>query len=242
MKNKIQKIASFLGLLILFTNCHKDGAWGVRGEGAIITQTRDLGTFNEIECDVHADVLFTQDDKTSIEISAQENILSVLKMEVVGNTLRLSFKREVWSYEKITIHIHAPSLKRFDLSGSGELIVQNKIEGDQLHLKISGSGKITIPLLVVNHVELQSSGSSTVRIEAGTISTQAISISGSGYYKADQVASESCEISVSGSGEAAVKVKTKLWVTISGSGKVKYYGSPTVVSDISGSGRVVDMD
>lgn len=242
MKNKIKLVTTCAALIILFANCHKDGAWGIRGEGAKITQTRDLGTFNEIECDVHAEVLFTQDDKTSIEISAQENILSVMKMEVSGSTLRIGFKRDVWTYEKITIIIHAPALKRFEVSGSGELTVQNKLEGEQLILKVSGSGKITIPTVTVNNLEFQSSGSGTVRIEGGSIRSQKIDISGSGYYQAAEVSCETCEIGMSGSGEATVKVEQRLWVSISGSGKVKYYGSPNVVTDISGSGKVIDMD
>ena len=242
MKTTIQFII-ITAVLGLFTqSCRKYNGWGIKGEGESITQTKSIGNFSEIDCEVDAEIIYTQSNDTYIEITAQQNILSVLDMRIEGNTLTIEFKREVWNYKRIKIILHSPTLNAIEIDRSGELIVQNKLSGEDLDIDMSGSGKITIPNIQLNYLKSKISGSGSIKISEGAINNQSISISGSGYYSSEKAISQTCDVNISGSGEAILNAQNKLIVSISGSGKVKYRGKPLVTKDISGSGQLIALD
>lgn len=240
------KSIQFITILVvtfLFTqSCRKYGGWGIRGEGDLVTQTKSLGNFSEIDCDVDAEIIYATSNDTYIEVSAQQNILAVLDMRIEGKTLNIEFKREVWHYKRIKIMLHSPSLNAIEMDGSGELYVQNKLVGDNLNIDISGSGKVEIPHIQLSQLKCKISGSGTIKINEGELTSQSISISGSGYSSTEKVISQTSDVDISGSGEIILNVQNKLNVSISGSGKVMYRGKPLVTKDISGSGQLIALD
>ncbi len=242
MKTSLKFFSAISLATLLFTACSKEGTWGIKGEGDAVTQTRDLGKFNEIESSIDAEILYTQDSTTSIEISAQQNILSVLDITVSGNVLKIGFKRNVWTYSKVRLVIHTPELKHIDMSGSGDFLVQNKLTGSEFQIDISGSGNVSIPTVTLTNLDTRISGSGTVKITTGTVTTQKVVMSGSGFYSTENVMAQNADLNISGSGEIIVTAQNRLWVSLSGSGKVKYHGKPLITTEISGSGKLIALD
>lgn len=240
---QIIKLIIIVSIISIFSqSCRKGGPWGIRGKGSNVTETRDLKDFDRIQLSIDADVYYTQDSVYKVEISAQSNILTVLKVEVSGSELKLDFKRNVWDHNKIKITVHSPNLKGLSISGSGDINVQNSVNTSDLELNISGSGNIYLPFLNSQNVSARISGTGDIKIAGGGTKTETLTVSGSGNIDAKDFVAENCTAKISGLGDISVHATEILNVTISGTGDVSYRGKPSVSSDISGLGKLIHLD
>lgn len=234
----MKKLSVLLGLasMIIFTSCEK-----VIGEGALVTETRTTRSFDGIESQVSANVVYAQGTDYKVELTAQQNILNVMETPISGNTLVVKFKNNVRvkKHEQITIKVTAPSVSSINSSGSGNVSVLSPLTGNDLSFRLSGSGNIDLPTITCNNLETSISGSGNISIAGGTANTEHFKISGSGDIDARNVLSKSATTNTSGSGTIRLSASERLDVTISGSGSVYYWGTPIVSTNVSGSGRVI---
>jgi hypothetical protein len=188
----------------------------VTGSGNLISESRDVQGFKEIELAGSGNVNLTQGDSESVTIEAEDNLMPLLTTEVRGQRLVLGIvpNTSIKPTKLITYTITAKDVSQLVVSGSGT-IVQPRIQTDDLKVEISGSGNITL---------------------SGSVETQDIILSGSGVYDADEVESNAAFVTISGSGNALLNVQNTLDVTISGSGAVVYSGQPTITENITGLG------
>ena len=238
----IQLILAISLLSIFSQSCRKGGPWGIKGKGPNVTETKELEGFDKIHLSMDADIYYTQDSVYKVEISAQQNILAVLKTEVKNHALQFDFRRNVWGHSKIKITVHTPDLNDISISGSGDITAQNTLNTNALELSISGSGNINLPSVNAKNLKVTISGSGDVKISGGSLISETFKISGSGDIDAEGIMAENSTITISGSGDAKVYVTESLDVRISGSGDVHYKGNPSIDSDISGSGKLTRLD
>jgi hypothetical protein len=233
----MKKLSVLLGAsMIMFASCEK-----VIGEGALVTETRTTGSFDGIESQVSANVVYSQGNDYKVELTAQQNILNVMETPISGNKLIVKFKNSVRvkKHEQITIKVIAPSISSINSSGSGNVSVLSPLAGNDMSFRLSGSGNIDLPTVTCSYLETTISGSGNIYIAGGTATTEYLKISGSGDIDARNVLSKSATTNTSGSGTIRLSASEKLDVTISGSGSVYYWGTPIVSTNVSGSGRVI---
>lgn len=232
------KKLSFLlvALVTVFTSCEK-----VVGEGMLVNETRTATSFSGIESELSANIDFVQGNDYKVELTAQQNILNVLETPVVNNKLIVRFKNNVRvrSHEQITIKVTAPSISSLGLSGSGNVNVLSALSANEISLRVSGSGNVTVPLVDCSQLEANISGTGNISIANGTAASEKLKISGSGHIDVKSVSAKSVTTTTSGSGSMKVNAAETLNVTISGSGSVYYWGTPAVTTNISGSGKVI---
>ncbi|PBQ33448.1 hypothetical protein CNR22_17245 [Sphingobacteriaceae bacterium] len=226
----------------VFSACRKGGPWGIKGKGENVTETRSATGFDQIDHSIDADIYYTQDSIYKVEISAQPNILAVLKTEVKNGILFFDYRRNVWDHNTVKITIHAPKLKEIALSGSGDMNFQNEIIAADMKIKISGLGEVYFPKLTAQNLNINISGSGSVKIADGAVKSENCEISGLGSVDALGLVAENAELEISGSGDMKVNVTENLDISISGSGSVSYKGNPRLSKSISGSGKVIHLN
>ncbi len=226
-------------LVLLLPSCLD--RFGIRGEGATVTQQRTPGTFNAVALNIDADVVLHTDSTYRIEVTGQQNILDVLRTNVNGNELVIDFTDCVIEYSALTIHIYAPVYVQVSICGSGNVSNTGILNTGNFKTKISGSGNLSLSNLQCTTVETDISGSGNITL-SGTAQTINHESSGSGSLKAYGLTGNAVDISISGSGDAEVNVTQNLTVDISGSGDVYYRGTPALNVSISGSGRVIHVN
>ena len=117
----------------------------------------------------------------------------------------------------LRITVTAPSVRAFDLSSSGDLVIRN-YDQPTLTVAISGSGEVEA---------------------SGRTETVELDISGSGEADFSGLLTRDADVEISGSGEAAVGPTGAARIAISGSGDVDLTRRPASLSQsISGSGDV----
>lgn len=205
--------------------------------GDTVTEERILESFNRVEIDGCIDVTYKISDETKVEIRAGENHMDDIFTTVIGD--KLVFDEDVnfnWNHS-VSATLYGPDLSEITIDGSGSFDA-SEMEGDEINLKIEGSGDIDIE---ANYTEIKSSISGSGDIDiTGDAEIMDVTISGSGRVDARHLDVQDCQVVVAGSGDSYVNVSESLDITISGSGDVHYWGNPSSVqSNVNGSGDII---
>ena len=213
----------------------------VRGSGNVITESRTVAGFNAVELSGIGTLIIEQGDKESLEITAEENLMSHIRSDVSGSRLQLGGEDFVnlRPTKDIIYRLKVKNLRQIESSGLGK-VEMNDLETGDLDIEISGNGRVSLGNLRANSLTLEISGLGDVSIN-GEVKSQQIEISGAGNYNSPNLASETASVEISGTGTAILWVTNQLDLDLSGAGTVHYYGSPLINSDISGSGTVKNL-
>lgn len=235
-------IAVFLASTIALTACGFPVRFTeVRGSGNVITESRTVAGFNAVELSGIGTLIIEQGDRETLEITAEDNLMSRIKSSVSGSRLQLGSEEfvNILPTKDIIYRLKVKNLNQIESSGLGK-IEMKKLKTDKLMVEISGSGRISLDNLQAATLRLDISGLGDISI-SGNVKSQQVQISGAGNYKAPNLASETANVDISGTGNAILWVTEQLDLDISGAGKVHYYGSPQINSDISGAGVVKNL-
>ena len=230
--------------MITTSSCMFVGGERIRGNGNLVTQDRPVSGFSGVKSSGFFDVYVSSGTSQTVKIEAEENLQSYIETTMDGNILEIDTKEGYWLRPKkqVKIFITSPSFTSVRLSGSGNIISQNKIMGTEtIDLALSGSGDIKVDVDAPS-VKAEINGSGNMELKGQAKSFEG-SVSGSGDIKAMDLRSEETKIRISGSGDANVYASMRLEVRVAGSGDVKYAGGvQSVSSNISGSGSVKKVD
>jgi Putative auto-transporter adhesin, head GIN domain len=139
------------------------------------------------------------------------------------------------------IYVTSPGFNHLSLSGSGNIVGQNKIsDSSRIYVGLSGSGDVRLEVDAPS-VEANITGSGNITL-SGNTRTFSADTRGSGDIKAFDLKAEESAVDIAGSGNAEVFASVKLKVDVAGSGDVKYKGAPQVDSHVAGSGGVKKVD
>ena len=232
---KIQYIILLLAGTAMLASCSK-----INGKGDVVTEERTLGNCTGISLAMDAYVTYAPDTAYSLVIQGQQNILDRIKTNVENGTLVIKYEDHVriGTHDQITAVIRGPGVTRLDISGSGNMTVDEPWDIYSARLNISGSGNISVAVLNGHDLEATISGSGNIKGHSGNCKTETLTISGSGNIDVIGIQADTAYANISGSGDIKLAVSDYLHATISGSGNIRYFGNPIIVTNISGSGTV----
>ena len=228
-----------LSVVFLFSSCITNW-FGVTGKGSIVTETRQVSSFNSVDLTGAADVEITKGDSLVVKVSNYENIIQYLYLEVEDNTLIIRNEPETTilfnSKAKVQITMPDPLYAAY-LTGSGNFTINSGFN-DLNTLKIIGSGNMNITENgSYNDLDVRILGSGDITAK-GTVNSLTAKIVGSGNLKLANLVAVNSDCAISGSGNIYTNATSSLKATISGSGTIEYSGTPTVNTSITGSGSV----
>ena len=205
-------------------------------------ETRKVGDFSYISMGINADVFIKQGSIIEVILEGDEETLENTKTYVSGNTLKIRSENISWwkNSKKIKVYITLKDFTGVSVSGSGSVVNEGMLKGENVELHVSGSGDIDLNLQA-RDTDISISGSGSIILE-GKGKTAGLSISGSGKLDAQDYVLETITIKISGSGGAYIYATKEIESRISGSGTIHYKGEPDKLSNrSSGSGRLRKM-
>jgi Putative auto-transporter adhesin, head GIN domain len=190
----------------------------VVGSGTAATETRNVSDFSAVVMYGSGQLIVDHGDVEALTITGDDNLLPYLTSDVQNGKLSLGTKpnTSITNRVQIVYHLTVKKLDAVESYGSGSADV-NGVATDKLSVTTKGSGNVKV---------------------AGKVTTQEISLSGSGDYNAENLDSRQASVQASGSGSATVRVSDSLNVQLNGSGSVGYHGDPSLTKAVNGSGRV----
>lgn len=184
----------------------------------------------------------SQGTEQKLLVVADDDVLRHLKTTVRNGTLYVEMEDHYGYHFDSDVHVFVTmkEVRALHVAGSGNIKGETTVQSDELKLKISGSGNITMDVKATS-IRTAIAGSGDVRL-TGSTENHDVGISGSGSVSALDLSADRYDISISGSGTSKVSVKSSLDISISGSGKVSYSGNPDKLNtQVSGSGRVTKL-
>ena len=212
MKNKLYIVALAL-LVLLSAGCD----WrGVRGNGTIKTEQRPVGPFTRIEAGGFYDIQW-QPGPPSLSLTTDENLLSHIETRMNGSVLKIETHGQIAPTHGVTVVITSPSLTGAELSGALKLKA-TQLSGDRFALDTSGATKVAL---------------------AGRANRLIASLTGASKLNAETLQTQDVEISGTGAGKADVNATNSLRAAITGAGRVSYGRNPkSVEKKITGAGKI----
>ncbi|MBA2250294.1 MAG: DUF2807 domain-containing protein [Chitinophagaceae bacterium] len=229
--------AAFFSVIILISCNGING--GIHGSGNIKTEQRNVGDFNGVLVSSSIDVEVVQGDHASVEISADDNVLRYIIVDINNGMLDIRQKDNTsFNDTHISAKVTAPVINKLYVEGSGNLTVNNILkDASQIEIKLQGSGDIdatvNAPL-----IKITSDGSGNITLKGKTQTLDAQS-SGSGDLKCADLLSENTMITSNGSGNSNVYSSVSIKAKTNGSGDINYSGKPKSTQiEKNGSGSI----
>ncbi|MCD7973707.1 MAG: DUF2807 domain-containing protein [Candidatus Azobacteroides sp.] len=215
------------------------------GNKTIVTHEIPVEEYSGIELSTAGEVLYRQaaGEAPYLEIITDENIFSLLVIQVVENRLVIKTKGGATvSPSQLTIHTNSSKLKDIKIDGSGKVVLTGEITSENMNMEITGSGKIEGERVNCRKSDLKITGPGTITLK-GTGENLSCSIIGSGKIHMYEYMASKVTCKTTGSGEMEIYAGEELTSRTRGSGNVRYKGYP-VKKNItnSGSGRTIQME
>lgn len=208
-------IAAFLALAL--AGCD---VGGLRGNGHLVTEQRDLAPFKNLEIGGAFDIDW-RSGSPSVSVTTDENLMQFVELHVSDGTLHARTARSVHPTHSIKLKLTGSALEAASLSGA------SRLQADQL----SGA-----------RFSLETAGASKVQLQ-GAVTELVAGMTGASNLRAESLQTKSAELSLAGAGSARVNVSDALKVSITGAGKVEYSGNPAQVErHITGAGTIRKRD
>lgn len=189
---------------------------GIPGSGVAATELREVGDFDEIEFSGVGRLEVTVGQPKRIEMTADDNLLPVLRTVAKGTRLVIEPIEEIRPRIPIVIKVTVPELKHVSGAGFPEIVVEG-IQNETFSIGIMGNGKI---------------------VARGTTDDLDISVTGYGDVQTTELAAEAVDVTIMGNGHVVTHAIKTLDVSITGAGTVFYGGEPVVKERIMGSGTI----
>lgn len=218
-----------------------DVGGAIAGSGVVRSESREAENFDAVRIEYPAEVTVRQGSSESVQIEAEDNLLSQLTAEVRNGTLVLENSEQNWRErvnpsEPVLVTITVTDLNRVQFPTAGKMLIEG-LETDSLSVSVSGAGDVTLVDMTAETLEISLSGAGSIDAEGQSDRLQ-LQISGLGSFNGGDLQSQEAAIQISGAGSATVWVENTLDASISGAGSINYYGDPNVNEQISGVGSV----
>ena len=241
---KMKKYLFFLSALVLFafSSCQKYA-------GNPITKDFYIeGSYTELQVEDAFDVTVS-DDATQITITAGENVMPNVVVEIVDNTLKIYLKG--WHINRgadMTVILpYNPDLTSVDLSGASEFHSEYGLEGQKVEVELSGAADFYCDV-VADEIDMEASGASSINGNVtatdldlelsgasnatlmGQVNKLDIELSGASDIKKTVeggrygLVCDQCEGSMSGSCNAYIHCDGRICVDLSGASTLHYTG------------------
>lgn len=203
------------------------GGKTVKASRNYVTKNIKVDNFTGLNLAGSPNVTYTQKaGKPEVEVYTSDNIVDLLDINVVNNTLNIKFKKGVnVSYNKLEIRVSSETLNNISVAGSGNVELANGLKTDNLKVSVAGSGDLKLDNVSAAGTEASVSGSGTA-ILTGTSQEADYRVAGSGDLFASGLQAKRVSASVSGSGDIKCHATDFLKARTSGSGNIGYKGNP----------------
>jgi hypothetical protein len=179
------------------------GSFGFEnGSGNVIQRDIPVSNFKKVRLAGLGNLHIEQCEEESLHIEGEDNILDLLRIEVLQDELHIGFERGAvipHLTKPLNFTLKAKTMEGITLSGAGN-VDAGSLHGERLNLSISGAGDMETETLEVGDLEMKISGSGDLETGAITAGKTNLTISGRGNIKAKALHSATLMLKISGSG------------------------------------------
>ena len=216
MKKNVLKAGIATLVMLLFSL----GVTAQDGNKNVITQTRNVATFDGLSVSGIFKVIYTQGEPQSVKIETDENLMEQVVTEVHGGKLEIGTKGSIHNSSKMIAYVTSKSLNFLGMSGATKFNATNKIETQKLKIELSGVANATFTANVTD-VICNLSGTAKLDLE-GTGEQLSADLSGTAKLMAAKYEIKDAKVDASGVGTATINATKTVALNASGVSKITY--------------------
>lgn len=213
----------------------------VSGSGTIVSETREVSTFERVVLAGEGHVIVTPGSQPSLEIETDDNLLPHVVSSVQGGELVLSTEEgvDLDPSNTVTYRVGLPAITGIELLGAGALDV-GRVETDRFEVLLAGAGNIRVEAVVADRIDVTLGGAGSIGL-SGEVDLQVVDLPGAGNYRAENLQSAAAEVRSTGAVGATLWAVDRLDITASGTGSIRYYGHPTIDQSVTGTASIESL-
>ena len=226
-------VATILSFLLFSCNFDMNFVTGVKGNGNVTIENRTLNQpFNAIQTNQGLDVYITQGNEESILIEADENLHELIRTEVTDNELRIYLDKNIGYASSKKVIVTFKDVSKITSTSGSDLVSTNTIETDHLELNSSSGSDMKLDINT-SSLNCNASSGSDLKLSGKTDTFTAKATSGSDI-KAANLMAQSSHVSVNSGADITVNTSKELIANANSGGDIKYYGNPEIVNKNGG--------
>src|SRR4051794_25815353 len=218
----MKQVAVLLALVL--SGCGFDG---ITGSGNLITREIPSAEFQKIEAGGSFTVDVTQGDKTSVTVTADDNIWERLTVESRDGTLHLQTKPGSYSNVHLEAKVVTPKLESLELSGATKGTLHGiDQKTNPFNLSLSGASHAEGDIKA-GELKVEASGASHASLK-GSADVIRVDASGASNASLENVTGNIAHASASGASHINVNASKNLDYDLSGASHLSFAGSPKI--------------
>ncbi|MFD1293597.1 head GIN domain-containing protein [Lutibacter holmesii] len=231
-------ITTYLLLLFTTTSCFFDGMTGIKGSKVIVSENRTIGSnFETIKVQQGINLYLTQENSTSINVEADDNIIDLLITEVKDNELKIYFEKNVYKAKAKNVFLTTSTINKIKTSSGAQVKSENSIQTNTLNLDASSGSSIKVRA-IANEIISETSSGSNMKIEGQATNFSAKASSGS-HINATNLKTVDAYAKASSGSHINVNVSGELNAKASSGGDIDFEGNPSnIIKETSSGGSV----
>jgi len=167
------------------------------------------------------------DEKSSMVINGDENLIDQVKYEIQDGRLRLFTQNRLHGENNLSIKIQTKGLKSIHSEIPGNILMNRRFTGDDLEIKLNGAGKLQADSLFVSSLTVRSEGVASIDL-SGKVNRARLDLAGAGKIDAFNLLSDTVYAHVDGVGSIQCNPTELLEGHLNGIGKITYKEEPKI--------------
>ena len=223
---KTLKLTLILLPFIIICGCYWEMPESISGNGDVVTEERDVPSFNGISVSAGIDVYITQADEEHVKVITDENLLDVVKTEVRDDVLKIYASKNIRRAASKKVYVDYVNLNKIKVSSAGDLTGENTLNTSELEIGLSSAGDLKLDVIAQEiYIDISSSGNGNL---TGKTDYLKANLSSAGDLNAFDLEAKVGDISVSSAGDARVFVTEEASFSSSSAGDIVYKGDPKI--------------
>lgn len=217
-------------------------------------EARNVGEFSGIQVSTGVNVVFKQENPTSVKVIADSDKLQYVITKVENGVLKIYIDNKgtrSLRFKNLSVNVSSPRMDNITTSSGANLTVVNSIKENNMSIDASSGSNVTGDFIISKTTDVSVSSGSNIRakINTGNIAIKSssgsntalsgkadsgtIDISSGAVCKAEDLQLSYLETEATSGGNLTISVSDKLKVRASSGGLVRYKGRPEIDSNIS---------
>lgn len=217
----------------------------VAGSGSTETKTYALSGFSAVHADQGFSVVVKQGESFSVSVSADDNLVQYLKVEVRGDALYIGLDpAKTYRAPSLMAEVTMPELSGAEVTRAADMFVEGFGAADDLRfavadagqlnidgikakdatLEVSGAGKLGGKLKLTGSLTMTAAGASQA-ILAGTARTVDLKAADASEVSLKSLAAQTATVELTGAAKASVRASKTVNASLAGGSALDYYGT-----------------
>jgi hypothetical protein len=207
-------------------------AWGpfsgVQGSGVVKEETRQVSDFHRVRVRQGINVDVTVGPRTSVVVSGDDNLLSMVKTEVENGELsiRVTSANGYSTKAGLTVRVTTPTLDGADAQSGAQLTLTG-LSAPKVRISATSGAGVEARDVALAALSIDASGGANVRARGKTQQLE-VNCSGGAALEAEDLVADGVRIEAGGGASASVNAAKRIDGDLSAGASVSVRGAPSV--------------